>query len=364
MADDAQKTETDDAPTGFPALIARVLKLKPVRVFLHYGSVHGPLLASGLTYQAIFAVFAGVWVAFSVAALVIGNDTALRGQFVRTLSTAVPGLIQNSSGQGAIDPTALLDAGDLSWTGAIALAGLLFTALGWLASARDSVRIIFGVGPVTTLFILLKLKDLGLAVGFGLVMIVSAILSAVSTALLGPVLGFLGFDRDSVGATVIGTLVGALIVLVIDTTVLAGLFRVLSGIPIPTRRLIPGALIGGVGLGLLKTVGGSLIGNGGNNPLLASFAVIIGLLLFFFFVCQVLLISASWIAVGMQDNGIAADPVAAEKERLEKERLAELERLAAKAREPRGLARVFRRRRGTSDDAVAKASPEKVGSRE
>jgi membrane protein len=365
MADDTTDAPAAAAPSGLPGLIARVLKLKPVRVFLHYSSVHGPLLASGLTYQAIFAVFAGIWVAFSIAALVIGNDTGLRGQFVQTLSTAVPGLIQDGSGRGAIDPDVLLNVGALSWTGALALVGLLLTALGWLASARDSVRTIFDVGPVSTPFIILKLKDLGLAVGFGAVMILSTLLSAATTALLGPLLGALGFDRDSAGATVVGTVVGALVVLVIDTTVLAGLFRVLSGIPIPFRRLIGGALIGGIGLGLLKTLGGSLIGGGGSNPLLKSFAVIVGLLLFFNFVCQVILLSAAWIAVGMKDEGIAADPVAAEKERLERERVAELERLAAEARRPRGLARLLRRRREKiAGPLPSTADAEKVGAPE
>ena len=47
-------------------LVARVLRLKPVRVFMQYNSQRGPILASGLAYQAIFAVFAGLWVAFSI----------------------------------------------------------------------------------------------------------------------------------------------------------------------------------------------------------------------------------------------------------------------------------------------------------
>jgi len=64
----------------------------------------------------------------------------------------------------------------------------------------------------------------------------------------------------------------------------------------------------------------------------------------------VILVFAAWIATGMDDAGIAADPVAAEKARIERERIAELERLADEAREPRGLARLFRRKRRAVDD--------------
>jgi membrane protein len=132
--------------------------------------------------------------------------------------------------------------------------------------------------------------------------------------------------------------------------VLAALYRVLAGIPIPFRNLAAGAVLGAFGLGVLKLLGNLLLGGAKNNPLLASFAIIAGLLIFFNLVCQVILIFAAWISVGMDDAGIAADPVAAAKERAEKERIAELERIARAAREPRGLARLFARFRRRPDD--------------
>jgi membrane protein len=116
---------------------------------------------------------------------------------------------------------------------------------------------------------------------------------------------------------------------------------VLSGVHIPWRRLFGGVILGAVVLGALKVLGGSLLGVSKNNPLLASFAVILGLLIFFNFVCQIILISAAWIAVGMDDRRIPLDPVA-EAERLEKER-ADAE--SAKASEPRGLEAWLARRR-------------------
>ena len=135
------------APTGIAAIVARIQALKPVRVFTHYGEHRGALLAGGLSYQAIFAVFAAVWVAFSVIGLFLQSNDVLRNSLFDIISTSVPGLIDRGSG-GAIDPTDLFETGVLGWTGAIALAGLLLTALGWLASGRDAVRTIFGIDRV------------------------------------------------------------------------------------------------------------------------------------------------------------------------------------------------------------------------
>lgn len=327
------------AATGFPAIIARILKLKPVRVFLQFGQRSGPIMASGLTYQGLFAVFAAIWVSFSIAGLVLAENIGLRTELISQLGQNLPGLIDDGSGSGVIDPAILLETGTLSLTGALALAGLLLTALGWLASARDSVRAQFGLKPLATNFLLLKAKDLGIALVLGSALIVSTILSAVSTALLGSVLDAIGFGAQSLAATIVGRIVGLVITLAFDTFVFAALYRVLAGVHIPFRRLIGGALLGGAAVGVLKVLGSALLGGAGKNPLLASFAVIIGVLLFINLLCQVLLISAAWIAVGMEDHGIPADPEA-EAARIEKERL---EREAAEAARPRGIRRLFSR---------------------
>ncbi|GAB2452389.1 membrane protein [Conyzicola lurida] len=348
MADNT--TQPPAAPTGIAAIIAKVMKLKPVRVFQHYSSSGGPLMASGLANQGLFATFAGLWVGFSIIGLVVAGNPELRESLVDTIANAVPGLIKSGGTDGAIDPDDLLSAGILNWTGAIALVGLFFTAVGFLASAREAVRRIFAIAPDSTNFILLKLKDLGLAVGFGVALIVSTVLSTVSTSALSWFLAVTGIGAESTVGTIGGRIVGLLVVLVIDTAVLAALYRVLAGIPIPFRRLVGGALIGGVGLGVLKLLGGLLLGGASNNPLIASFAIIAGLLIFLNLVCQVILVAAAWISVGMDDAGIAADPVAAAKAQAERERIAELERVAEKAREPHGLARLFRRKRRADDD--------------
>jgi len=301
------------------ALVARVQQLKPVRVFTHYAQGRGPILASGLAFQGLFAVFAGLWVAFSIAGIVISGDEQLQNAIILVLNNAIPGLIDTGGGNGgAIDAKLLLSAGVFGWTGAIALLGLLVTALGWLASSRDAVRTMFELPSPPTNFALLKLRDLALGVGLGVLLIVSAILSVAGTSATSFLFSLVGIHAKSAVVIVVGRVVTLGVMFALDTVVLAALYRVLAAITIPTKRLWAGALLGAVGLGVLKTLGSALLGGATNNPLIASFAVLAGLLIFFNFVCQVILIAASWIHTGMQDAGIDPDPRAAKQRRARK----------------------------------------------
>ena len=287
------------------AITAWVMKLKPVRVFLHYAAHNGPLMAAGLSFQAIFAAFAAIWVGFAIAGFVITSNPEFEGAFLGLLRSNIPGLIGGNGSDGAIDPDELFSTGILTWTGAIAAVGLLLTALGWLASGRDAVRNIFSLLPAPTNFLLLKVKDLGIAIAFGLALILSAALTVFSTAALATVFGWLGIDSTSDFTVIVARIAGLLIALTLDIVVLGAFYRVVSGIRIPWRLLAQGTIIGAIALGVLKALGSSLLGGATKNPLLASFAVIIGLLIWFNFVCQVILLAASWISVSSEARGVS-----------------------------------------------------------
>lgn len=286
------------------AIVAWVMRLKPVRVFLHYNERRGPILAAGLSYQAIFAVFAAIWVGFAIAGSVIRSNPQLQEALFGIIETSIPGLIDSGDGTGAIDPEQLFSAAILGWTGLIAAGVLFFTALGWLASGRDAVRTMFGLPGQETNFLLLKLKDLLTAIAFALGILLSAALTVLSTSLLGWALAGLGIHSDSTLGNLAGRAVGFVVVFILDATVLGLFYRFVSGIAIPFRLLAQGTVIAAVALGVLKALGTLLLGGATNNPLLASFAVIIGLLIWFNLICQVILLGAAWISVGATDRGL------------------------------------------------------------
>ncbi|WP_187270790.1 YihY/virulence factor BrkB family protein [Lacisediminihabitans profunda] len=286
------------------SLIVRMQRLRVARVFVRYSEKNGPILAAGLSLAALYSVFAGLYVGFTIFGLYLKADPQLRDAVVNTVALSVPGLIDTGDGSGgAINIDALFTSSSLTWSGAIALAALLFTTLGWFGAARAAVRTVFDLPPDKTFFLLRKLRDLGLVVGFGAVTVLSAAISVFSTSALSFLLDLIGIDGHSGFADAAARVIGLTLVLVLDTIVLASLFRVLSGQRLPGRRLLTGSVLGALALGILKVLGATIIGGAGRNPLLASFAVIVGLLIWFGLVCQVLLISATWIAVDMADHG-------------------------------------------------------------
>jgi membrane protein len=326
------KPDPEEPKTGIAALIATVMAWRPVRVFLHYNEDNGPLIAAGMTYQAIFALFAGLWFAFSVAGFVITGDPVLQEQVFSTINKFVPNLIAYGGQSGAIPASKLLNTSALSWSSVISLAGVLFTAVGFLGTLRTAIRIMFDLANPSTNPVVLKLKDLGLTVAFGLVVLLTAAISFVSNTALDWVLGLLGLAHANLLQQLATSAVTFLVLLLIDSGLLMGAFRILSGIRIPFRRLLVGALLGGLGLAILQTLGTALLGGATSNPVIGVFATLVGVLLYFNFVCQVILISASWVAVGMTDAGIAPHSLSPEEQ--EQQRAVQIEdarRLVAKA---------------------------------
>jgi membrane protein len=290
------------------AIVARIQRFKPVRVLTNYGRDRGPILASGMAYQALFAVFASIWVAFSIAGLVVSGDSGLRQTILDFLDDLVPGLIDDGPGdQGAIDPDSLDASLAFSVSGIVAIGGLLFTALSWLGAARDSVRTLFDLPPASTNVVLQKLIDVGLGLAFAALLLLAAGLSFAGTTLTETLFDWAGLGDESVPAIVLSRTVSLVIAVLVYSVALAGLYRLLAGVRVPWRILRGGVLIGAIGLAGLTVAGGLLLGGASNNPLIASFAVVAGLLIYYNFVSQVILLAASWMAVSADDAGIVLD---------------------------------------------------------
>lgn len=291
------------------AITAWVQRLKVVRVLTRYGQDRGPILASGMAYQALFAVFAALWVAFSIAGLVVSGDLGLQQTILDLLNRAIPGLIDDGTGTGtgAIDPAVLTEGAAFSLSGAVAFIGLLFTALSWLGAARDSVRTLFDLPPAPTHVALQKVFDLAGGVGFAALLLIAAGLSFVGSTATQTVLAWMGLDADSVPGIVVSRTVTLIIAVLIYAGAMTGLYRLLARVRVPWRILRGGVLMSSIGLAALTVVGGLLLGGATNNPLIKSFAVVAGLLIYYNFASQIILFAASWMAVGVDDSGTVLD---------------------------------------------------------
>ena len=133
---------------------------------------------------------------------------------------------------------------------------------------------------------------------------------------------------------VIVRVLSLLIGIAFDAVIVALVLQVMCRLRVPAPILWQGAFIGAVLLQLLKQAGSMLVGGASSNPLLATFAALLGVLIFFNFACMVLLITASWVKVTMDDNAVSPRLVTveeAEKITRATERQALRERLATQS---------------------------------
>jgi membrane protein len=295
-----------------------VKELRPYRVYINYSHSDGNLRAAGMGYQSLFAIFAAVWLGFSVASLWLTSNPDIFGALVTLINRAVPGLISTPTSAGVIDQEQLSEATGFGWAGIIAGIGLLWTAIGWLYYTRQAVRAVFGLSRDTTNYVLQKIRDLFLALAFGIVLIVSALLTIGSTQALTFLLQLVGLDSDSFWMAAVTRFSALLVSVLLNIFTLGAMFRLMSRVAIPWRNLFFGVLLGALVLAGLSALGGLLLGGATKNPLLATFAVFVGLLLWFNLISRVILLSASWIAIGMFDRGLSPRVVSPEQEAAER----------------------------------------------
>ena len=333
----------------------------PIRVWRHFLINNGFLLGAGISYQALFAIFAAIYLAFAITGLWLGGNTDAVNAMIALINSYIPGLISDTGGvvtPAEVQQIASSTSGVLGVTGLIALGTVIWTAIGWVTYSRRGVRDIFGLPPDRRSYVLLKARDLIAAIIFGAALVVGAALTWVGSWLLSLLLSLFGIEMDSgVLRSTIG--IGSVIVsFVLNSAALAALFRFLTGTSLRWRVIWPGALLGGGALTVLQFGAGLLLSYTPSNPLLATFAIFVGLLLWFKISGIIMLVAAAWIAVASKDKDIPillpteADRIASEHKAL---LLAAQVRLRT-AREARAAAPWFRAWR--ADFAVREAEEE------
>jgi membrane protein len=282
-----------------PRFIAWALQRRLVRAYLLYSGSRGPQLADSVTYRTLFSLFAAVLLGFSFAALWLEGNPAAWQALVSALDSAIPGLVGEN---GIIDPDSIEAPPGVTIAGIISLIGLVGAAIGAIGSLRSALRSIAGLAHDDVPFWLVLLRNLLLAVGLGAGLVASAAATFLATAGLSTLTGWLGLGADEPWIGVVAWLVTVLVVLALDTVVVAAMIGMLSGVGADRRTLWRGALLGGIGLTVLQQLSGLFVGGAGSNPLLATFASLIALLLWLNLSAQVILLSGAYVVIGAEED--------------------------------------------------------------
>ncbi|WZH36790.1 MAG: YihY/virulence factor BrkB family protein [Microbacterium enclense] len=284
-------------------LIRRVtawaLSLRLVRAFLVYSGARGPMLADSVTYRTLFSLFAAVLIGFSFAALWLSGNPDGLNALVQSVNGVVPGLVGEN---GLIDVRDIEAPGGLTVAGIVGTIGLVGAAIGAIGSLRSALRQIAGVATDDMFIVWVLLRNLALAVGIGVALVAAAGVTFLATAGLTFIRDLLGVSADSWITAFLTWLVSTVVVLALDAAAIAAAFALLSGVRARKGTLIRGALLGGVGLVVLQQLSGLFVGGASSNPLLATFAALIALLLWLNLSSQVILISGAYITVATEED--------------------------------------------------------------
>ncbi|MBU6264901.1 MAG: hypothetical protein KGM14_01735, partial [Actinomycetales bacterium] len=73
-------------------MLAWARGLLPYRVYKSYSAAGGNLLAAGMSFQAVFATFAAVWVGFSLTGIFLSDRPEIRKAVIAFINAQVPDL--------------------------------------------------------------------------------------------------------------------------------------------------------------------------------------------------------------------------------------------------------------------------------
>ncbi|RKS05584.1 membrane protein [Nocardiopsis sp. Huas11] len=259
-----------------------------VRAYERYADRNGTQLAGAVTYFAFLSFFPLLALAFAVVGYLASMDVELTGTLEEGLDGVLPGL----SEQLPMDQIAQARVG----AGVLGLLGLLYAGLNSVASLREALHSIWlksvKEGPNV---LLRKAGDLLVMLGLGLALLLTVSFTSVGQAATTWLLSLVGLD-GSVWANLLLRLLALAVAVSMNMVLFMLVFALLSGSGRPTRMMWRGALLGAVGFEVLKAVAAVLLAGTLSNPVYASFAVLVGLLVWINLVMRLVMFSAAWTA--------------------------------------------------------------------
>ncbi len=296
---------TDPPPKEVPGYATAIDERSEVGGILlrakgRYAYANVGLLAAGTAYYLLLALFSVMAFAYGVIAVIGADDLAAR--LTEALSEALPGLV----GDEGVDPDTLRSTGRTA--GVLGLLVLLYSSLGAVGGASRSMHLIFGAPPDPRNFAVAKVRHLAILLVVGPLVALTFAATSLATDLMTPVLEALGLG-SGLGRAAVTT--GSLVLgFGLDTLILWILLGALGGIRPHNRPRVIAALIGAIGVGVIKQVLDAIVDWAVAKPQYGAFAAPIAVLFVLSLLSQVLYGSAA-LAGGISDRDVALEDLEA-----------------------------------------------------
>lgn len=262
------------------------------RTVARYVEVRVSRLAAFLTYYGFLAVFPLAALGFAILGVL--------SRYIPQLDAAVEGSLTGQAGTLGLSPQ-ILDQLQRAAVGLglISLCFLLYAGVRFIGALREALALVNGGEVPRGAIVRRVLADLGLLALLGLVFLGSVVLSTITSTSATWLTELLHLGQ----ADALVRLGAAAVSLLATTVVLMLVLTRLARDTVQRRHLLQGALVGALGLDVLRQGTTYLIGRSLSNPIYGVFAITIGLLIWINLTAKWVLIVATWVAVA-DDPGL------------------------------------------------------------
>lgn len=272
----------------------------PIAVLRKFGEDQAGNLAALISYYAFFSFFPLLLVLVTVLGFVAAGNAATQDRIMHTVSQQFPGLGQQIMPSGHTPP-----GSGFGLVVGIVLA--LWAGLAVANAAQYAFNTVWQV-PIADrpTFVKKTLRSVALVALLGATVVVTTVVSGLSSA-AGSFAAGLGLGTG--GRLLL--LAGSLLVNLVAFTLA---FRVLTVRHVSTTAVLPGAVLAAVGWQVLLWVGGFVIGRklSSAQATYGTFAIVIGLLTWFFLLGQLVLLATELNVVRARrlwPRSLGKDPV-------------------------------------------------------
>ena len=261
-----------------------------VRTVQHYGKVNGNAQAGAVTYFGFLSFFPILALAFFVVGQLSIVYADAREDLVEVIDTFLPGIVGSGSGEIPLE-TFEQNAATI---GLLGLVGLLYAGLGWLSAMRDALEVVFETPKrEQPNFVVGKLRDLVSLAVIGAVLLLSVALSSLVAGFSQDVLDLVGLENTPVTAVLLW-LVGHGLGIAATTVLFLAMYRLLVDPHLPRKSLLYGAILGGIGFEILKSLSVFLIGITKEQPAFQAFGIALILVVWINYFSRVVVLSAAY----------------------------------------------------------------------
>lgn len=262
-----------------------------MRMQERYSEQGGNFFAAAITYFSVLSIFPLIMTAFAILALVLRGNEQLLDQIQSSITDSIEGDMGNTINsviEGAID-----QAGGVFTIGFITT---LWSGLSWMGNLSNAVTQLWKRPLGASNFLMGKVRDLLRLLGMLLMIVLTFAVTAIgSSGLTSTVVDKLGLS-DVPGITVLTGLVAIIVGLAANWLLFLWMLAALPRGGAPFRSAAKGAVIGAVGLEVVKQLGSMFFSNALSNPAGAVFGPVIGLMVVFYLIWRITMYAAAWTA--------------------------------------------------------------------